>query len=326
MLSLCAPVTAEIRLATKQGGLTAEQWGGIIAKLAALVNEFKVSGLELLDTEARRQVLDALEQGGKYFHLLIAEAPADDLQLLGELRRLAHFGSLVVDYLPEEAELAPEEASRYSDLREFCERALAVGAEVNASVELGEWACRHLESIIEASYDLGASSVICNRVLLNGTDAVSEETLTAALTSLGKMRDMSYSVSLGNCVPNCFSHLGERGCLGGVVSAFVNEKGQLLPCRCSAEEGMSLLDCSVSEAWHSPALEAWRQKLPAPCAQCAKGDLCPGGCRAAGCAGHPGDPLIRAPYCAEVEELHEVVLEEDLCPRPLYITRNEEFG
>ncbi len=331
MLSLCAPVTAELRLASLRGGLQADEWQGVIAKLAAYVNEFKIAGLELLGITEREKILAALEQGGKYFHLMIASVPAEDLQLFHNLRRQQYLGSLLVDYLPEEAEIDEAEGQRLEALRAFAERALAVGLEVSAAVTLREWACRHLEDVVEAAVDLGCNRVICYRALEAGKDAVSAELLTLASAGIAKLRGLSYDVALGNCVPNCFSRLEERGCLGGIVSAFVDEKGLMYPCSCAdktSEAAGSLLEGDVSGLWRSEVMQAWRQRLPHVCLSCAKSDLCPGGCRALGCEGDIccGDPLIRTPYSEEAETLHEVVLEEDLCPKPRYAVRREDFG
>ncbi len=326
MLSLCAPVTVELQLGSAQSFMGVEKWRTVIEKLAAFVNEFKVSGLELRSLEEAEALLSVLEGGEKYYHLLVSSVPQAGLEFLAMLRRCKYFGSLLVDYLPEDAEVDAVELERLEQLREFAEQALAVGFEVNARVALKRWACAHLEEVVESASDFGFNQIICYRCLHCQDDEGPEVALLeGAVRKVKMLADLSYGVSMGNCVPNCFCDTDSRGCLGGIVSAVINEKGDMLPCGGANDVAGSLLEAGVTEVWRSPSMNAWRENLPSACLECSKVDLCPGGCRAlreeGGC-----DPLIRQPFKEEVKSLHEVVLEEDLCPTPRYAVRREDFG
>ena len=327
MITLCAPVSLKLTLFSEAGALQVSQWAELIPKLAAYVNEFKIAGLELIGETERLAVLDALEQGGKFYHLHIGKVPVQSLPLLSDLRERAHFGSLVLNLLPSDEKLSSEEDERLASLRDFADKALAVGLETNASVNLTSWVCHHLSELVAEAQDLGINHVFCYRCsAVSGRQAEASE-LAQALQVLLSLRRQGISISLGNCVPNCFVNTDSPGCLGGITSAVVDALGNVYPCGGSSESAGNLLENELTEIWRSEVMEKWREALPEECAHCAKAELCPGGCRAIASRGEAKcDPLIRRAFSEDAEELHEVVLEEDLCPVPCYAVRAEEFG
>lgn len=316
-----APVSVELHLSA-ENGLAVADVCDLIARVSPLINEWRLCGLEELNLADRGRVLATLEQGQRFYHLAFARVPAQGVELLEELRGLQFFGSLLVDYCLEDD---PHAGQNEAALREYIEQGLAVGVDVNARVLLDEWACTHLAEIVGAASDLGVNRIVCSRYTAGGRDKVGVPVLARAMDTVRRLQDESYSVSVNAEFPNCFSGLQERSCLAGVVAAFIDARGDLYPCRGSQCRVGNVVSGDLESLWQDPALAEWRGTLPPQCLECANRELCPGGNRAVG-GEEQGDPLIGEALPSAVEALHEVVLEEDLCPKPLYATREEDFG
>lgn len=97
---------------------------------------------------------------------------------------------------------------------------------------------------------------------------------------LQKMGFDSCSVpAVVNCTnivdPNCYD-----ACEAGRFSAYVTPDLQLLPCSFDQTQrwSVSLHNRSLQSAWRSPQFDDFRHQLEAACPQCARRELCLGGC------------------------------------------------
>ncbi len=330
MLELRGPISIELLLRDSQGGLSAGEWVQIIEKLGGFVNEFRVAGHEPVEHPEIFEILHALDRTQKFFHLYTRGQWSDASDFLGNLRRLAHFGSFVFEFPGHTAELCQAQgcdghARRVAALQ----KALASAFEVNTRTWITRQNCEQVMEIAEEAFRLGARYAVFNRYLGPPDSDLSpdESQLLRALEQIHDMRQFGYNVALGNCVPNCFHLSDSYGCMGGILSGAVDARGNLLPCSCSTRPAASLLESGVTEAWRSERMRQWREILPPNCQDCSRLSYCPGGCRAA--VEHLGgaqDPLIRAAVPPDEPTLHEVTLEEELCPVPRYAVREEDFG
>lgn len=333
MLSLRGPVSVQLLLADEHTEfLGCDKWAVIIGKLGSFVNEFKVHGLGSLSLVQVQEILRHLDDSKKYYHLYIEEPLKDCEQYFRILRSMAYFGSLIVSYPAHNQQLweSVQAKSTHQEVADFISQAVSVGIEVNVTTTVYGPNSASLEDIAESAFALGANYAIFARYV--GKPAVplapSEGQLHTALGSFAEMRLVGCDVSLDGCWPNCFQNTESRGCLGAVVSGAVNARGELIPCSCCHDMvGYSLLENEVTPAWRSPQMEAWRNDIPSVCEHCARLSYCPGGCRTcAEMAGVDKDPLIRKPITSEAPVLREVTLEEELCPTPCYVVREEDFG
>ena len=331
MLELRGPVTIELVLRDSQGGLALALWAGIIQDLAEYVNEFRVAGEEPVEHPEILEILKALDRTRKFYHLYTPGQWQDADLFLGNLRSLSYFGSFVFDFPAHTPELYREVAGTdgHSRLVSSMQKALASAFEVNTRTVITRHNAGQVMEIAEEAFRLGAHYAVFNRFVgpADSPEAPEEPQLLLALERIHEMRLFGYNVALGNCVPNCFHLSDSYGCMGGILSGSVDPRGQLLPCSCSRRPAASLLATGVTEAWRSEAMREWRGAIPETCQACSRLSYCPGGCRAAReWSGGAQDPLIRCALPVETQTLHEVTLEEELCPVPRYAVREEDFG
>ncbi len=331
MLELRGPVSIELVLRDSQGGLPAADWARIIQKLEEFVNEFRVAGDEPVEHPELFEILKALDRTRRFFHLYTPGQWKDADAFLGGLRRLSYFGSFVFDFPGHTPDLYRQVAGHdgHGLMVASLQKALASAFEVNTRTLITRFNYDRVMDLAEEAFRLGAHYAVFNRYVGPETSplAPTEEQLLQALQSIHDMRLFGYNVSLGNCVPNCFHLSDSYGCMGGILSGTVDPRGQLLPCSCSRIPAGSLVTSGVTEVWRSERMKQWREAIPVACQQCSRLSYCPGGCRAA--VEHLGglyDPLIRGSLPPEEQTLHEVTLEEDLCPVPRYAVRTEDFG
>lgn len=332
MLELRGPVTVELILRDAHGGLPAADWARVIESLSEFVNEFRVSGDEPVEHPQIFDIFEALERTKKFYHVHTGGQWSDPDRFLAGLRKLSYFGSFMFDMPGHTPELYREirGVDGHAAMAANLQKALACGLEVNTRTTIVKANHDVVMDLAEASFALGSRYAVFYR-LLGPPDAPQQPTDEQLLTALERIHDMrlfGYNVALGNCVPNCFHLSDSYGCMGGIISGAVSPTGELLPCACSQRSGGNLLQTSVTEAWRSPRMHEWRNDaLPEVCKPCSRLSYCPGGCRAT--PEHSGgtqDPLIRTALPKEEPTLHEVTLEEELCPIPRYTIREEDFG
>lgn len=331
MLELRGPIHIELILRKAGRGLPGSDWARIIAKLSEFVNEFRVAGDEPVGHPELLAILEALDRTKKFYHLYTPGQWDDPDRFLADLRRFSYFGSFVFDFPGHTPELVRQARGEdgHARLLGSIQKALASGFEVNTRTVITRHNFDQVMEMAEAAFGLGAHYAVFNRYVgsPDAPEAPDERQTLQALERIHDMRLFGYNVALGNCVPNCFHLSDSYGCMGGILFGAVDPEGQLLPCSCSSRPAGSLLTSGVTEVWRSERMQQWRAALPGDCQACSRLSYCPGGCRAAGEAtGDLRDPLLRGALPPEEPTLHEVTLEEELCPVPRYSIREEDFG
>ncbi|MGM9999475.1 MAG: SPASM domain-containing protein [Candidatus Bruticola sp.] len=336
MLNLVAPVSCNIILASKSctadAMLSSQEWSNILEKLGA-ANEFRIYGFEKwfsLRKEAGENA-DAilafwkhLDNFKKCFHIYLdaSLAPEDfPRQLWASLLNCSYLGSVVFCF-----------SGRHALTEEpgwpLMEEASAAGFDTGVSVLLTDYSASCIEELTNESLDGGASLVIFERLSPQFSEQLSADSLRSSAEQIKELRQLGMEAAMSGCFPNCFSKGDIPSCLAGTVSCAITPDGLLRPCRYADSAGcLSLLQNSLTEAWHSEALTGWRQISAGSCQGCNKCNLCPGGCLlyAYSSNGQKTDPLISETE-AEETVLQEVTLEDELCPVPCYNIRAEEFG
>ena len=208
--------------------------------------------------------------------------------------------------------------------------ALEAGLPVSLSCVITRWSWRQVGEMLNLARRLGVESVVFNRYLgpsLPGL-GVSSGQLRAAVAQVAALRSVGEPVKLGNCLPTCFVDTGQAGCLAGMAFFSVDPWGQVRPCNHAPVACGSLLESTVEEIWQSPAMQAWRGRVPAGCASCPGLPTCRGGCRAqAILLGLEADPLTAIAFPAvEAESPKRVGLYREARPLGLFQRRQEPFG
>ncbi len=328
MFSLRGPVNAEFVLGGEKM-LPPSDWRAVIGKLTPFVNELKLwdagAYSEKYDIS---ELMDALDEGKKYYHLGIAGKTRFE-ELLKKAKASSYFGSFIFDFPSSDEAVFRAQGGNLEDMQAQIEAAVAAGFEANVRIPINAHTYQGLTETAEFCFDLGVNFAIFERYIGSNSDPLflSADKLSEAMEAIEQMRSFGYNVCLGNCVPNCFFNSESYGCQGGIVTACVDSEGFMLPCRCSSLRAGSLLEHEVTELWRSEIMESWRADIPEACAGCAHSGMCAGGCRSMGkICGCGQDPLICGPVADKEQFLHEVTLEEELCPVPKYSVRDEDFG
>ena len=118
-----------------------------------------------------------------------------------------------------------------------------------------------------------------------------------------------------------------EGCLAGVGYVSIDPWGNIRPCAHSPTIIGSLHQSSLTELWHSAAMNTWRARMPTKCVTCAAYAICHGGCRAAQELRPDQRDLLQnlpLPTCSPVSGTRE--LPADAYPHAIVRLRSESFG
>jgi len=184
--------------------------------------------------------------------------------------------------------------------------------------------------MVEMARRLGVDGVVFNRYLghdIAGLTASAAE-LRSAVHTVASLRATGHAVKLGNCLPECFAHTGQAGCLAGLAFFTIDPWGKVRPCNHAPMVAGDLLQQSVEEIWYSPDMARWRSLVPSQCTDCSLIASCQGGCRAqALLVGQDADPLIDGlPRPEPVLRPAELTLYAQARPIGTYVNRAEAFG
>ncbi|MDQ7824834.1 MAG: radical SAM protein [Candidatus Eremiobacteraeota bacterium] len=313
--------------------LTAPQWDSLIRKLSPYVQEFRITGGEPILRSDLFDILSSLEEEKKYYHIFTNGLWKDADAMADRFQSFAHLSSFLVSLHGHtgESHLSFAGKDSFQQVTGTIRTLVQAGFEVNTNAVLTKDNAKHIEDLVNLSCELGAKGTVFNRYIGIPREgvSVSEEELQGALEKIDELQKQGYNCLIGNCVPYCFFPSSSSGCLAGITFGTVDPFGNLRPCNHSPRIIGSLLKEEVSHLWKSKALRKWREQLPRECSRCIKLSYCPSGCRAiADLLSEPCDPLIRGHVKKErlPEKILEITLEEDLCPSPRFITRQEEFG
>ena len=186
-----------------------------------------------------------------------------------------------------------------------------------------------LEAVVELGQRLGVQHVAFNRYLgppLPGVEPTMEE-MCEAVRCIESLVQSGAPVRYGISVPQCFVPNSSEGCLAGVAYASIDPWGNLRPCAHSPTVIGSLHEASMTELWHSEAMNAWRALMPSECTTCAAYSICHGGCRAVQeLRQDERDPLRGEPLSEYNPPPIVRELPADVRPRAVLRLRPESFG
>lgn len=317
----------------RQGGygLPASGWREILDRLEPYAFRLKLTGGEPTLHPEFEAILEQVAALDIPFSLLTNGCWPRARRLIDLLQEVPHFeGFLISLHGPDAARHEAFTRTPGSFVHALVGLRLAVEAGLPASlscvITAHNW---HLvDEVLHLARRSGAESAVFNRYLGTGSLAPSEDQLRAAVERVGVLRAGGAPVKLGNCLPACFVETGQAGCLAGLAFFTVDPWGQVRPCNHAPLYCGSLLEQTVDQIWHSPAMEQWRTSYPQQCLDCPALPTCRGGCRAeALMRGAGADPLMRQPLPARQapppEPLH---LYEGARPVPHFSQRTEAFG
>jgi radical SAM protein with 4Fe4S-binding SPASM domain len=200
---------------------------------------------------------------------------------------------------------------------------------VALSTVITRYSCNELEAVVELGQELGVHHIAFNRFIGAPLPEIepTEEQTQAAILRVQELAQVGAAVKYGIGVPQCFLSNGSEGCLAGVAYASIDPWGNLRPCAHSPTVVGSLRESSMTELWHSAAMEQWRALMPTDCISCAAYSVCHGGCRAIQeLRPDRRDPLRHEPLDSFAPPVETRELPASGRPRAAVRLREEPFG
>jgi radical SAM protein with 4Fe4S-binding SPASM domain len=158
-----------------------------------------------------------------------------------------------------------------------------------------------IEQIAALSQSLGARQAVFNRYvgIPRPGYTLTDDELRQASRAVSRLQQAGVPVKFGTCIPLCFVGTSSLGCLAGTAFCAIDPWGNVRPCSHAPQVAGNLLAQPLGHIWHAPAMQTWRQMLPADCRECSVFARCHGGCRAdAQLNGSQHDPLMASPGAA----------------------------
>jgi radical SAM protein with 4Fe4S-binding SPASM domain len=313
--------------------LSGEGWEQILAKIQRYAHRLKLTGGEPTlhpDFEAIVQVVANLKIP---FTLLSNGRWRRPERLVQLLKRVPAFQGLLLSLhgpSPASHEAFTCVAGSFREALSSVRMAREAELSVSLSCIITHHNWHQVTEMVVLTRELGADGIVFNRYLghdVAGLTASAAE-LRSAVQAINRLRVAGHAVKLGNCLPACFVHTGQAGCLAGLAFFTVDPWGKVRPCNHAPIVAGDLLHQSVEEIWHSPHMARWRSLVPSLCKDCSLVSSCQGGCRAqALILGQDADPLIDGPPCpASVPSPAELTFYAQARPTGNYINRSEAFG
>ena len=315
--------------------LTVTGWERIINKLDKYAQEYRVTGGEPTENPDFLDILAVLEKTGKFYHIFTNGMWKDPDSLLEGLMKCAHINTIMFSVHGHNAKshnifTGDDSEENFEKILENLHLAYAAGYNINTNTVLTKQNIEHIEEITELAMDLGAQHSIFSRYIGPNRDDISitPEELKKAGEKVEELKSLGYNVMIGNCIPHCHISSSSSGCYAGITYCTIDPRGNMRPCDHSKTIAGNIFKDEVKKVWQSRVMKEWRKRIPKVCRRCNKLQICPGGCKVvADILGEPVDPLIGDPIEKPTDPpVLEVTLEEDLCPIPRYILRNEDFG
>jgi len=312
--------------------LTTSQWQAVIAGLAPLVEEFRITGGEPTLRDDLTEILGEIEKQQKYFHIFTNGLWDDPEKKIAQFSRFGFLASFLVSLHGPDTEtheqFSPKKASgEFEKLLGTIKKLVGSGFAVSTNTVLTRANYQKVEEIAKLALSLGVRGMVFARFIgeAKPETRLNTEELKTTLDTISRLKAQGYPIELGNCFPYCFYPDLAYGCMAGITFAAISPQGEVRPCSHSPLVAGNLLSEGITPIWKSPALRKWRRKLPQNCLSCSKITFCPGGCKAQadleGC-----DQLITGPVKDSTGQLLEVNLEEDLRPVLSAAQRQEDFG
>lgn len=315
--------------------LTVTGWERVIGKLDKYVQEYRVTGGEPVENPNFHEILAVLEKTGKFYHIFTNGMWKDPDKLLEGLMKCAHINTIVFSIHGHNAEshnafTGSTESESFEKILENLHLAYAAGYNVNTNTVLTKQNIEHIEEITELAMDLGAQHSIFSRYIgpYDENISITPEELKTACKKVEELKSLGYNVIVGNCIPHCHFASSSSGCYAGITYAVIDHSGNMRPCDHSKVIAGNIFKDEIKKVWQSDKMKNWRKRIPSVCNRCNKLQICPGGCKVtADLLNKEMDPLIGNPIEKPTDpQVLEVTLEEDLCPLPRYVLRQEDFG
>jgi radical SAM protein with 4Fe4S-binding SPASM domain len=282
--------------------LPAEEWEGLIARLAAHVKWLKVSGGEPTLHPEFPEIVSFIHDLGFPFRLLTNGRWPEAERVLALLRPMAPTITLLVSLHGPDApshEAFAGVPGSFAEAAANIRRAAEVGLRASTSTVLTRHNWNRVEEMVAFARSLGADHAVFNRYIgrpLPALEATPAQ-VAQAVRRVEALIAAGEPVRWGTPVPLCASPRATGGCLAGKAFATVDPWGNLRPCNHAPYVVGNVLAQPFDEVWRSPRMEAWRAMVPPECAGCAVDEICHGGCRAEAMLRPASSyPLPRRPY------------------------------
>lgn len=332
-LSLPLTLTIDLTGPTDQP-LNLQTWKRIIDSNAGFLQEVEIIAGTSSGREALLELLELLDRAAVDTVLHLTGPWADAAGWLKGFDASSHLICLVFPLHgadgPTHQVIAP--ADDYDALLEAIRQAVLWNHQVRLEAVLGRHNLAQLEQLAQLCSSLECTRLTFLRYLgpVDRRISLSRDDTSDALNRIEALAQEGWAVGADSAFPPCFHETISRGCACGNTSAAVKADGHLRLCRHQEAGIADLSRQSLSKAWTSRAARRWRSEIPAECKNCRffLDFKCFGGCRyAAGLNGSPEDPLMVKDFVREAPTLdQEIDLDEDLCPIPRYVRRDESFG
>lgn len=312
--------------------LRADAWRRILAAIAPHAQRLKLTGGEPTLHPDFEPIVAAIEGHGVDFTLFTNGRWQYPLELLAFLQRCEHLTGLLVSLHGATAaahEAFSGVAGTFAETLANVQRAVAAGIPVAFSVVLTTHNLNELPALVTLAEQYGVRTVVFNRYLGAPIPALTltDTELRQAVAEIETLRRAGHPVKYGNCIPQCFTSNGSRGCLAGVAYCAIDPWGNLRPCTLSSWRAGNLLAAPLEVLWQGPVMERFRAAIPAACHECAAFALCHGGCRALALElGVAADPLAQPGIAVTLPAPEAVTLNPVWRPIARYTLRPQPWG
>jgi len=316
----------------QQPPLDLADWQVVLNYLAPYARRLKFTGGEPTLHPDFFQIVEYAESLGLDFTLFTNGRWLEPLELVRTLSRLSHLTGLLISLHGAHAHSHEAFTGVSGSFEETVENiclALAAGLPATVSTVLTEPNLDEISDIVHLAEQLGINHVVFNRYLGPDVDGLtpSPSELACAVRQVEALRQEGHAVKFGNCIPQCFLPNESSGCLAGVAYCAIDPWGNVRPCTHSPLLAGNLLKQPLEEAWHAPAMEAFREAIAPQCHSCTAFSICHGGCKALAMEQHVDmDPLADPEQMPCGINLISLRFHPDLCPVSNFTVYPQEWG
>lgn len=312
--------------------LSAQEWRDLLSPFISEAVQIRLTGGEPTLHPEFFRIFEEVTSYDAWVTIFTNGRWKDREQFVKRIRGRRHFSGLLVSL--HGANAAGHEAfsgvpGSFDETVTNIRLAVESGITVALSTVITRYSWNELEAVVELGQALGVHHIAFNRYIGSPLPEIepTEEQTKAAILHVQQLAQAGASVKYGIGVPQCFISNDSEGCLAGVAYASVDPWGKLRPCAHSPTVAGSLRESSMTELWHSAAMEQWRALMPTDCVSCAAYSACHGGCRAIQeLRPDRRDPLRRQPLDSFVPPLETRELPASGRPRAAVRLREESFG
>jgi len=302
--------------------LSMQEWCTVLDRIAPSTSWLKITGGEPTLHPEFEEIIEHAAALGIPFTLFTNARWLEPERLVYFLAGIPQLDGLLVSLHGAKAQ--PHEAftctpGSFDETVANIRLAVDAGLKVTTSTVLTRYSCPEVEAIVSLGQELGADHASFQRFIGASLPEIEpgELELQRAVEAIENIanggngiggngrgpKGNGEPVRFGTPIPHCFAANGSYGCLAGIAQATIDPWGNVRPCNHAPLMCGNLLERSLEEIWHSPAMEAWRGMTPVECLGCREFAMCRGGCQAtAMLRGLEKDPLIGKPVVTKPQE------------------------